>query len=107
MHNYVWLMNKIFLPGLLNSFAGLISTLANIYGVQHGEYSTTGKVTIIVTGVSTFLCGVGTLYYSLWKIRRVKLKHDMQVGKEKAGKHGEGVIAPSKRKESQKGHGLV
>lgn len=34
--NYVWLLNKIFLPGSLNSFAGLISTLINVYSQQGG-----------------------------------------------------------------------
>ncbi|KUJ15806.1 uncharacterized protein LY89DRAFT_558395, partial [Mollisia scopiformis] len=35
-NNYVWLLNRIFLPGCLNSFAGLISTLINVYSQQGG-----------------------------------------------------------------------
>ncbi|GLB41047.1 hypothetical protein LshimejAT787_0902620 [Lyophyllum shimeji] len=102
MYNYVWLVNKIFLPGFLNSLAGLISTIANIYGVQNGEFSRTGKITIIVTAVSTGICGFLTLYYSLWKIRRVKRKHDQEVGKERAGRHGEGIVEQMKRKAAEK-----
>ncbi|RDB26836.1 hypothetical protein Hypma_005368 [Hypsizygus marmoreus] len=102
MYNYVWLVNRIFLPGLLNSLAGLISTIANIYGVQHGEFSTTSKTTIIVTGVSTFICGVGTLFYSLWKIRRVKKRHDQEIGKERAGRHGEGFVEKMERKAKER-----
>ncbi|KAG5645693.1 hypothetical protein DXG03_005531 [Asterophora parasitica] len=107
MNNYIWLVNKIFLPGLLNSLAGLISTLANIYGVQHGEYSTTGKVTIIVTGTSSLICGLTTVFYMLWKIRRVKQAHDREVGQSSAGKHGEGLIDGMKRKAGEKGGGRV
>jgi len=36
--NYIWVINKIFLPTLLHSFAGLLSTIVNIYGIQDGTY---------------------------------------------------------------------
>jgi len=102
MHNYVWLVNRIFLPGLLNSLAGMISTLANVYGVQHGEFSTTSKITIAVTTASAFVCGVLTLFYSLLKLRNVKKQHDREVGKERAGKHGEGILAEIRNKAVEK-----
>lgn len=44
--NYVWLLNRIFLPGCLNSFAGLISTLINVYSQQDGSWSVTAWVTV-------------------------------------------------------------
>ncbi|KAL1605082.1 hypothetical protein SLS60_004625 [Paraconiothyrium brasiliense] len=34
--NYVWVINRIFLPSLMNSIAGLISTLVNVYSAQSG-----------------------------------------------------------------------
>jgi hypothetical protein len=34
--NYIWVINRIFLPALLNSIAGLISTIVNIYSAQDG-----------------------------------------------------------------------
>lgn len=37
--NYVWVINRIFLPALLNSIAGLISTIVNIYSAQDGMQS--------------------------------------------------------------------
>ncbi|KAK2467910.1 hypothetical protein APHAL10511_000205 [Amanita phalloides] len=95
MNNYVWLVNKIFLPGLLNGFTGVISTLASVYGAQNGEFSSASKTTIIVTTSTTFICGVLTSYYLLWKIRRMKLEHDNLIGKQSAGKHGEGLIHKS------------
>lgn len=123
MYNYVWLVNRIFLcvsselrpvelqidnltvinsPGLLNSLAGIISTLVNVYGVQHGDFSTTSKVTIVVTSVSALTCGILTLFYSLWKLRRVKRRHDHEIGKERAGRHGEGIVEQMKRKAQEK-----
>lgn len=34
--NYVWVINRVFLPALMNSIAGLISTLINVYTAQAG-----------------------------------------------------------------------
>jgi hypothetical protein len=36
--NYVWVINRIFMPALLNSLAGLVSTLVNVYSAQDGTY---------------------------------------------------------------------
>lgn len=88
----------LFRPGAMNSLAGFISTMANIYGVQHGQLSRTSKITIIVTAASTGVLGILTATYSFWLLKRVKSKHDREVGKERAGKHGEGVVDLSKRK---------
>lgn len=79
-------------PGVLNSLAGLIGTIVNVYGVQHGEFSTTSTSTLVVTAVITVICGGLTGFYSLWKLRRVKKRHERTVGKEKAGKFGEGIV---------------
>ncbi|KAH7915554.1 hypothetical protein BJ138DRAFT_1141585 [Hygrophoropsis aurantiaca] len=97
MNNYVWVVNRIFVPGLLNSLAGVISTLANIYGSHSGTFTTTSKSTIIVTGAVTVITGVLTLVYQFWLLRNIKLEHDRQVGVERAGEHGEGVIGAPKR----------
>jgi hypothetical protein len=37
--NYVWVINRIFMPALLNSLAGLVSTLVNVYSAQDGMSS--------------------------------------------------------------------
>ena len=42
--NYVWVINRIFLPALMNSIAGLISTLVNIYSAQDGTYPTSSHL---------------------------------------------------------------
>ncbi|KAI9566139.1 hypothetical protein HD554DRAFT_2026113 [Boletus coccyginus] len=90
--NYVWINNRIFIPGCLNSLAGVISTLSSIYGAQAGVFGTTETSTIIVTGVLSSVCGILVLVYQFWLIRNLKLEHDHDVGVEMAGKHGEGIL---------------
>jgi hypothetical protein len=89
--NYVWIVNRIFIPGLLNSLAGVISTLANVYGVQGGTFSETSKSTIIVTGAIALICAVLFIVYHGILLRGLKKKHDKEVGEQIAGKHGEGI----------------
>ncbi|KAF9450368.1 hypothetical protein P691DRAFT_615808, partial [Macrolepiota fuliginosa MF-IS2] len=90
MNNYIWLVNKIFLPGLMNSVAGVLSTIVNIYGAQNGEFSKTSIVTICVTSGVAVVCLTLVLWYGLWMLRRVKKQHEREMGIEKAGEHGEG-----------------
>jgi len=75
-----------------------LSTIASIFGAQNGQLSTTSKATVIVTAVCTGVLGILAGFYSLWLVRRVKVRHDHEVGKERAGKYGEGVVDLSKRK---------
>jgi len=89
-------------PGALNSLAGIVSTLAGVYGVQSGQWSVTSKVTIIVTSTVAVVCGILTGIYSFWKLAGVKKKHDREVGKERAGKRGEGFVEQVKRKAQEK-----
>ena len=89
-------------PGALNSLAGIISTLAGVYGVQDSQWSITSKVTIIVTSSITVICGILTGIYSFWKLAAVKKKHNREVGKESAGKRGEGFVEQVKRKAREK-----
>ncbi|KAF9527240.1 hypothetical protein CPB83DRAFT_768941 [Crepidotus variabilis] len=96
--NYIWALNKVFAPALLNSLAGLLSTIASIFGAQHGQLSTTSKSTLIITTASSGVFLVLTAVYSLWLVRRVKRRHDREVGTERTGKHGEGVVDVSKRR---------
>ncbi|KAJ7750414.1 hypothetical protein DFH07DRAFT_546361 [Mycena maculata] len=99
--NYIWLNNRVFLPGATNSFAGVVSTLVNVYGVQHGEFVTTSKVTLIVTAAAAGILGALTLTYSLFLLKNVKREHAREVGCERAGRHGEGILEELKRKANE------
>ncbi|KAK7052271.1 hypothetical protein R3P38DRAFT_3306060 [Favolaschia claudopus] len=99
--NYIWLNNRICLPGTLNSIAGIISTLVNVYSAQHGEFVATSKITIIVTVVAAVICGGLTLLYGAVKLKKVRHAHNLQVGRERAGRHGEGILEEIKRKANE------
>ena len=88
---------------MLNGLAGLISTIANVFGVQNGEFSASSITTIIVTSATTAVSGLLFVWYSLWLLRRVKNRHDREVGRERAGRHGEGLVEEIKRKAKEPG----
>jgi len=96
--NYIWLVNKIFMPGFLNSLAGVLSTLSSVLGAQSSTLSISSKSTIIVTSAISGICGALTAFYMFVLIRGLKKQHDAEVGKQRAGKHGEGFADLSKRK---------
>lgn len=73
--NYVWLVNKLFMPGMTNSLAGLVSTLIGVYSQQHGTWSITAKITAMVEGASLCVCGSLFLLYQLAFLRQIKAKH--------------------------------
>ncbi|KAG9311458.1 hypothetical protein JVU11DRAFT_8573 [Chiua virens] len=91
-NNYIWITNRVFVPGCLNSLAGVVSTLSSVYGTQAGVFGVTETSTIIVTGSLTVICGLLVVVYEFWLTRNLKLEHDREVGVEMAGKHGEGVM---------------
>ncbi|OQE56376.1 hypothetical protein PENNAL_c0417G07520, partial [Penicillium nalgiovense] len=49
--NYLWLINKIFMPAAFNAAAGLLTTLVNIYTSRSGHWSVMAIATIIVTAL--------------------------------------------------------
>ncbi|KAF2105531.1 hypothetical protein BDV96DRAFT_477873, partial [Lophiotrema nucula] len=73
--NYVWVINRIFLPALMNSIAGVISSMVGIYGAQHGDLSITAKVTITVTGACTVVAAALFLIYNSIMLAMTKRKH--------------------------------
>jgi hypothetical protein len=76
--NYVWLLNRIFLPSCLNSLAGLISTLINVYSQQGGNWSITARVTAIVTGSIMVITGCLFGLYNFWILEKVKRRHGQE-----------------------------
>jgi hypothetical protein len=96
--NYVWLLNRIFLPGCLNSLAGLVSTLINVYGQQGGIWSITARVTGIVTGSIMVVCGVLFGLYNFWILNKVKKRHDREIGFDREDGREEGLVEKIGRK---------
>ncbi|KAM0457687.1 hypothetical protein ACHAPV_006582 [Trichoderma viride] len=78
--NYVWIVNKLFMPGMTNSLAGLVSTLIGVYSQQHGTWSITAKITAMVEGASFCVCGSLFLLYRLAFLRQIKARHGEHYG---------------------------
>lgn len=96
-HNYVWLIDRLFVcvllnsyrhvlwielcsAGAINSFTGIISTLANVFGSQDGNFSITARVTIIVTSVSCIICSLLWLFYLIFKLAPIRYEHRREFG---------------------------
>lgn len=93
--NFVWLLNRIFLPGCLNSLAGLISTLVNVYSQQHGIWSTQAWVTLGVTGGSAVITGLLFAIYNFFVLKRVKDVHGKEMIRQR---ENEGLVEKLGRK---------
>jgi len=99
--NYVWLLNRIFLPGCLNSFAGLISTLVNVYSQQDGKWSVTAWVTATVTGACMVITGILFALYNFWILEKVKKKHHGEMSTQ--AHNEEGLVEKIERKAHEPG----
>lgn len=64
----------------LNSLAGLVSTLINVYSQQRGRYSITAKVTVMVTAGCTVLMAALFLLYNNWILQNVREDHAKELG---------------------------
>lgn len=75
MRNYVWLINRLLVPGMANSLAGLISTLIAVYTQKNGNWSVTAQITAIVEGSYLFVCAVLFGLIERYLLQKVKKKH--------------------------------
>ncbi|ROV87173.1 hypothetical protein VMCG_10662 [Cytospora schulzeri] len=73
--NYIWLMNRVYLPLLLNSLAGFIATLV-VVDVQHAwHWSISALVTVAVEG-GTLAISLGLfVLYDYWLLAKLKREH--------------------------------
>ncbi|KAM7210617.1 hypothetical protein V8F06_014007 [Rhypophila decipiens] len=81
--NYVWLLNKLYMPlvlKFLNGLAGVISTLTNVYSQQKGEWRTQAIVAVTVEG--SVLCCAAALFglYNFWLLDKINDEHALQAG---------------------------
>ncbi|KAI7785974.1 hypothetical protein LA080_005635 [Diaporthe eres] len=73
--NYIWLMNRIYLPLILNSLAGFIGTMVIVH-VQHGwHWSIAALVTVSVEGASLAVGLSLFALYQYWLLAKLKREH--------------------------------
>ncbi|KAJ5084787.1 hypothetical protein NUU61_009366 [Penicillium alfredii] len=73
--NYIWLLNRLFLPTLLNALAGLLTTFINIYTAHHGDWSIMALLTVIASGLSVASSSGLVIIYKFRKLEKVKQEH--------------------------------
>ncbi|PVI06399.1 hypothetical protein DM02DRAFT_514975 [Periconia macrospinosa] len=88
-NNYVWVINRVFLPALMNSVAGLISTLVNVYTAQEAQFSVTARATLIVTSACSVVTIFLFLMYNSVMLKYVKAKHEKETKKFEKQSEGE------------------
>ncbi|KAK3325478.1 hypothetical protein B0H66DRAFT_125124 [Apodospora peruviana] len=74
--NYVWLLNKLYMPLMLNGLAGVISTITNVYSQQKGEWRTQAIVSITVEGSVLGCAALLFALYNFWLLDKVKDDHE-------------------------------
>lgn len=73
--NYIWLMNRIYLPLILNSLAGFIATMLIVH-VQHGwHWSVAALVTVSIEGASLAVGLSLFALYQYWLLAKLKSEH--------------------------------
>jgi hypothetical protein len=92
--NYVWLLNKLLLPGASNGLAGLISTLISVYAQQNGDWNITARVTAGVEIGCLVVCGLMFLVIQQILLRAVRRRH----GKHYLADGDEGFVGKVERK---------
>lgn len=94
-------------PGLINSTAGLISTVINIYSAQDGNKSITAQVTLWVTGGFSAAFLILFALYNFWALKRVKSKHSRELEVDERGRQTEhesrGPVESLKRRAKEPG----
>ncbi|OQE16746.1 hypothetical protein PENSTE_c023G09054 [Penicillium steckii] len=73
--NYIWLINRIFMPTLLNALAGLLSTIISLYTAHDGDWSIMALLTVIASGLSVATASGLLIIYKFGKLKRLKQEH--------------------------------
>ena len=64
---------------MLNSIAGLLTTVVNVYTAQKGIWSITAKITAIATGSACGIAGGLFALYNFWMLEKVRDNHERSI----------------------------
>ncbi|KAH6631046.1 hypothetical protein B0J18DRAFT_476303 [Chaetomium sp. MPI-SDFR-AT-0129] len=73
--NYVWLLNKLYMPLTLTCIAGLIATITAVYTQQAGEWGPQAVTTAVVEAVELAISLMLFFVYNYWLLKRVRGEH--------------------------------
>ena len=79
--NYVWLLNKLYMPLMLNGLAGVVATFTHVYTGQQrgGRWPAQAVVAIGIEAGILVLSALLFTVYNFWLLRWVRNEHDRQV----------------------------
>lgn len=60
----------------MNSIAGLLTTIVNVYTAQKGVWSVTARITATVTGCLIAVSGALFCCYNFWMLEKVRDAHE-------------------------------
>lgn len=95
--NYVWLLNRIFLPGATNAAAGLISTFIGVYAQKPGGWSVMAKVTVFAEAGVLLVCGALCVLSTLM-MQSVRHKHAKEMNMLEEEPLDERILEKTRRK---------
>ncbi|TFY83271.1 hypothetical protein EWM64_g740 [Hericium alpestre] len=82
--NYLWLTNRIFVPGFSNGLAGAITTISSVFGAQNGHFTTGSICALAASGSLCVICGGLSLVYGGWKTTMMRREHERMVAARKS-----------------------
>ncbi|KAK3370223.1 hypothetical protein B0H63DRAFT_486500 [Podospora didyma] len=81
--NYVWLLNKLYMPLLLNALAGVVATIVSIYAQHGGQWRLQAILTISVEVFVLIVSSLLFAVYNFWFLVRVKGDHHVAIGRDR------------------------
>ncbi|AEO55965.1 hypothetical protein MYCTH_2032045, partial [Thermothelomyces thermophilus ATCC 42464] len=69
--NHVFLLNRLYMPLVLNALAGMLATITSVYTQQAGEWGPQAVVTIVVEAVVLGLSLIFFFLHNYWLMQRV------------------------------------
>ena len=93
-------------PATLNSVAGLLTTIVNVYTAQKGVWSITAKITAIVAGSCVGVAGGLFYLYNFWALESVREAHERSLNPEEfadaeRARKRESILEKVKRKANE------
>ncbi|KAL8371682.1 hypothetical protein RB595_001470 [Gaeumannomyces hyphopodioides] len=102
--NYVWLLNRVYMPGALSGFVGGLATVTSVYAHAAGFWSPPAMAAAAVEAALCLLCGALFIVYNNLLLGRVKRDHDSSGGEKLHGRgsasdeaEGKGEARPQRR----------
>lgn len=91
-NNYIWLLNRLYMPGALNGLAGLLSTVTSVYSQYGGDWSTPAVVAAVLEGVLVLIFLVLFVVYNNLLLGRVKKQHEVSQARTSGGSRFMGKV---------------